>query len=48
MKGKKVMNKLSKVWRTIDKKGESDRFIGTSKPKHLFSGKTSNGKRDRR
>ena len=48
VKGKKVMNKLSKVWRTIDKKGESDRFIGTSKPKHLFSGKTSNGKRDRR
>ena len=46
--GKKVINKLSKVWRTMDKKGESDRFIGNSKPKHLFSGKSSNGKRDRR
>ena len=46
--GKKVINKLTKVWRTQDKRGESDRFIGNSMPKHLFSGKTSNGKRDRR
>ena len=46
--GKKVTNKLSKVWRTKDKRGESDRFVGDSKPKHLNSGKTSNGKRDRR
>jgi nucleolar GTP-binding protein len=46
--GKVVLNKLSKVWRTKDKKGESDRFIGTSKPKHLFSGKTGKGARDRR
>lgn len=48
IKGKTVINKLSKVWRTQDKKGESDRFIGTKMPKHLFSGKSSNGKRDRR
>ena len=27
---------------------ESDRFIGTMKPKHIFSGKRSNGKTDRR
>jgi len=47
-KGKKVLNKLSKVWRTQDKKGESDRFIGNSMPKHLYSGKTSKGARDRR
>lgn len=48
VKGKKVINKLSKVWRTQDKKGESDRFIGTSMPKHLYSGKTGKGSRDRR
>lgn len=46
--GKKETNKLSKTWRTQDKRSESDRFIGTAKPKHLFSGKMSNGKRDRR
>jgi len=27
---------------------ESDRVISTKKPKHLFSGKRSNGKNDRR
>lgn len=29
-------------------KGEADRFIGTKKPKHLFSGKRGIGKTDRR
>lgn len=29
-------------------KGEGDRFIGTKKPKHLFSGKRGTGKTDRR
>lgn len=29
-------------------KGEADRFIGTKKPKHLFSGKRGVGKTDRR
>ena len=48
IKGSKVINKLSKVWRTRDKKGETDRFVGNKMPKHLFSGKMSNGKRDRR
>jgi nucleolar GTP-binding protein len=43
-----VTNKLSKVWRTQDKKGESDRFIGSAKPRHLFSGKTGKGSKDRR
>ena len=46
--GKKQIDKLSKKWRTMDKKGEADRFIGSARPKHLFSGKMSNGKRDRR
>ena len=45
-KGKRQMQKLSKKWRTMDKKGEADRFIGTAKPKHLYTGKSSNGKRD--
>ena len=44
--GSKVINKLSQKWRLKDKKGESDRFIGSKKPKHLFSGKSSNGKKD--
>lgn len=48
VKGEKDTRKLSKVWRTIDKKGEADRFIGCAKPKHLNSGKTSKGARDRR
>lgn len=46
--GKTVTNKLSKKWRTMDKRAESDRFVGTKMPKHLFSGKSSNGKADRR
>lgn len=46
VKGKKVIDKLSKKWRTIDKKGQSDRFIGSAKPKHLFSGKTGKGSKD--
>lgn len=46
IKGTKVINKLSKKWRTIDKKGESDRFIGDAKPKHLYSGKTGKGTKD--
>lgn len=48
IKGKKDTNKLSKIWRTKDKKGESDRFIGTAMPRHLYSGKTSKGSRDYR
>jgi hypothetical protein len=48
VRGVKAVNKLSKVWRTKDKKGESDRFIGTAMPRHLFSGKTSKGSRDYR
>lgn len=48
VKGARDINKLSKVWRRTDKKGEADRFIGTAKPRHLFSGKTSKGARDRR
>ncbi len=46
IKGQKDINKLSKVWRTQDKKGETDRFIGTAKPKHLYSGKGGKGSKD--
>lgn len=46
VKGQKATNQLSKVWRTKDKKGESDRFVGTKMPKHLFTGKTGKGSRD--
>lgn len=46
--GKKVIDKQSKKWRTEDKRGESDRFIGIARPRHLFSGKTGKGSRDRR
>ena len=48
VRGSKVINKLSKNWRRQDKKGESDRFIGNRMPRHLFSGKTGKGARDRR
>ncbi|XP_017772496.1 PREDICTED: nucleolar GTP-binding protein 1 [Nicrophorus vespilloides] len=51
-----MKNKLAQIaHRAIAKKvgrmglkGEADRFIGTKKPKHLFSGKRGNGKTDRR
>jgi hypothetical protein len=46
--GKKVINKLSKSWRLVDKRSESDRFIGCEMPRHLNSGKTGRGSRDRR
>ena len=45
-KGKREIQKLSKKWRRTDKKGEADRFIGTARPKHLFTGKSSNGSKD--
>ncbi|KAH0757162.1 hypothetical protein KY290_020655 [Solanum tuberosum] len=41
---KKSDNKRNKDAR----RGESDRVIPTLKPKHLFSGKRSSGKTDRR
>lgn len=46
LKGKRVIEKLSKKWRTMDKKGEADRFVGTKMPRHLFSGKSSKGSKD--
>lgn len=35
-------------FRKMHQKGEADRFIGTKKPRHLFSGKRGIGKTDRR
>ena len=46
--GLKVRDKLTQKWRLKDKRGESDNTIPTKMPKHLFTGKMSNGKRDRR
>lgn len=46
VKGQKTVNELSKKWRTTDKRGESDRFIGIKMPKHLLTGKTGKGSRD--
>jgi nucleolar GTP-binding protein len=51
-----MKNKLKKVaHKAIKKKvakkglkGEADRFIGNKMPKHLFAGKRSIGKTDRR
>lgn len=48
---KKVTRHARKAQRSFTKdgrQGESDRFIGTKMPKHLFSGKRGVGKTDRR
>ncbi|CAB3223068.1 unnamed protein product [Arctia plantaginis] len=39
---------IAKKTKRMGLKGEADRFIGTKKPKHLFSGKRGVGKTDRR
>ncbi|CAH0717016.1 unnamed protein product, partial [Brenthis ino] len=39
---------ISKKTKKMGLKGEADRFIGTKRPKHLFSGKRGVGKTDRR
>lgn len=44
----KLKQKLQKKWKNEGKKGEADRVILNLMPKHLFSGKRSNGKADRR
>lgn len=41
-------NKKRKVWTQDSRKGEADRHVFDIKPKHLFSGKRSNGALDRR
>lgn len=46
---KKVAHKaIAKKVGKAGLKGEADRFIGTKKPQHLFSGKRGMGKTDRR
>jgi len=42
----RVKRKMDKLW--LGKAGEADRCIGSAKPKHLYSGKRSNGSNDRR
>eukprot|EP00919_Chromeraceae_sp_WS-2016_P060355 GHVR01143343.1.p1 GENE.GHVR01143343.1~~GHVR01143343.1.p1 ORF type:complete len:572 (+),score=161.10 GHVR01143343.1:258-1973(+) len=42
----KMKMKADKRFKTTRKKGEADRFIGTAKPKHLYSGKRGIGKTD--
>ncbi len=43
-----LMRKKRKLIQTQGRQGESDRFIGTSRPVHLNSGKRGMGKTDRR
>lgn len=44
----RLAHKINKRFKHIVNVSEADRKIATKKPKHLFSGKMSNGKRDRR
>ena len=41
-----MKRKIDRTWH--GKAGEADRSIACSKPRHLFSGKRSNGSNDRR
>ena len=47
-RGRKDAQKLAKKWIVQGKSTESDRHIGVKMPKHLYSGKMSNGKKDYR
>ncbi|MEW5313704.1 MAG: hypothetical protein WDW38_005247 [Sanguina aurantia] len=47
-KGIKMADKAQWLRNKFAKAGEADRVIQTKMPKHLFSGKTTNGTRDRR
>ena len=42
----KIKRKSDKKWRGMA--GEADRSIAMKKPRHLYSGKRSNGSHDRR
>ncbi|XP_023928675.2 nucleolar GTP-binding protein 1, partial [Quercus suber] len=48
VKAQKLAKKSSKKRNKDARRGEADRVIPTLKPKHLFSGKRSSGKTDRR
>ena len=48
MKAVKLGKKAVKQRNKDAKKGEADRVVYNLKPKHLFSGKRSTGKTDRR
>lgn len=47
-KVRKMHKTSQKKMNQFGKAGESDRYIGTKMPKHLFSGKRGSGKTDRR
>lgn len=47
-KAQKLADKAQRRMNKFAKAGEADRVIQTKMPKHLFSGKRSNGKTDRR
>jgi len=47
-KVRKLHKNSQRKMNQFGKAGESDRYIGTKMPKHLFSGKRKNGKTDRR
>ncbi|KAI6175398.1 Nucleolar GTP-binding protein 1 [Aphelenchoides bicaudatus] len=47
-KAKKVGRKAQRPWQKESRKGEADRRVLTSRPKHLFSGKRGIGKTQRR
>jgi nucleolar GTP-binding protein len=47
-KAQKMSDKAQRLMNKQAKAGEADRRILTKMPKHLFSGKRSNGKTDRR
>jgi nucleolar GTP-binding protein len=44
----RLAKKINSMWKHKIQRSEADREITVKKPKHLFSGKMSNGKRDRR
>jgi len=44
----RLAKKISNVWKTKIQRSEADREVTVKKPKHLFAGKMSNGKRDYR
>lgn len=44
----RLAKKINTMWRHKIQRSEADREITTKKPKHLFAGKMSNGKKDYR
>lgn len=47
-KAKSMMKKAQKTMNRSGRRGEADRHVFDTKPKHLLSGKRKAGKKDRR